>query len=173
MNQVEINRLLHNLVRPGVIAEVDHGDISVTPPKPARVRVFVGAMKTDWIPWREQRAGKTRTWNPPTEGEQVLLLTPGGELRGATVLTGINSDHIPAPSDKPEITMLVMPDGAVLQYDHDKMHLDASLPGTATINAKGAIDVTSADDISINAKNINITAQATVSVSGARIDLNQ
>lgn len=173
MNQVEISRLLHNLIRPGVIDEIDHGDINASPPKPARVRVRAGDIVTDWIPWREQRAGKTRTWNPPTKGEQVLLLAPGGELLGATVLMAINSDAIPAPSDKPEITMMEMPDGAVIQYDHEKMHLEAKLPGTATITAQGAIDVTSADDISITAKNINITAQANVTVTGARIDLNQ
>lgn len=161
MNQVEINRLLHNLVRPGVIAEVDHGNITASPPKPARVRVFVGAMKTDWIPWREQRAGKTRTWNPPTEGEQVLLLTPGGELRGATVLMGINSDHIPAPSDRPEITMVEMPDGAVLEYDHEKSHLRAELPGDATIDAQGAVTLTAQGGATVNA---DVTINGTLAI---------
>ncbi|WP_407658270.1 phage baseplate assembly protein V [Larsenimonas rhizosphaerae] len=60
----------------------------------------------------EARAGATRSWNPPTLGEQVVLLSPSGELRGAVVLCAVNSNAHPALSDDPNLTRLRLPDGA-------------------------------------------------------------
>ena len=58
MNLVELLRLIHNLIRLGTIAEVDHAR--------ARVRVQSGELLTNWLPWIEARAGTTRDWDPPT-----------------------------------------------------------------------------------------------------------
>lgn len=62
MNLVELLRLVHNLIRLGTIAEVDHSH--------AQVRVQSGELLTNWLPWLEARAGTTRTWSAPTVGEQ-------------------------------------------------------------------------------------------------------
>ncbi|WP_353981695.1 phage baseplate assembly protein V [Salinicola endophyticus] len=132
----ELARLLENLIRIGTVAQIDHAAV--------RVRVQCGELLTDWLPWLTARAGQTRTWNPPTLGEQVLLLAPGGELRGAVVLSAINSDTVPAPSHAPNITMVELPDGAVLSYDHAASHLSATLPGSASLDAQGAVSVTTA-----------------------------
>lgn len=142
MHPVELARLLHNLIRLGTIAEIDHGDAMAEPPRPARVRVTTGDLLTDWLMWLESRAGATRTWNPPTVGEQVLLLAPGGELAGAVVLGAINSNAHPALSDDPNLTRWDMPDGAVIEYDHAAKHLRASLPGSAAVTAPKGVTVT-------------------------------
>lgn len=142
MHTVELARLLHNLIRLGTIAEIDHGDAMAAPPRPARVRITTGELLTDWLPWLESRAGATRTWNPPTIGEQVVLLAPGGELAGAVVLGAINSNAYPAPSDDPNLTRWDMPDGAVIEYDHAASHLRASLPGSAAVTAPKGVTVT-------------------------------
>ncbi|WP_445620662.1 phage baseplate assembly protein V [Kushneria sp. Sum13] len=134
MHPVELARLLHNLIRLGTVAEIDHAA--------ARVRVTTGELLTDWLPWLESRAGQTRTWNPPTEGEQVLLLAPGGELAGAVVLGAINSNAHPAVSDDPNLTRWDMPDGAVIEYDHAASHLRADLPGSAAITAPAGVTIT-------------------------------
>ncbi|SPJ33428.1 phage baseplate assembly protein V [Kushneria phyllosphaerae] len=134
MHPVELARLLQNLIRLGTVAEIDHAA--------ARVRVNTGELLTDWLPWCETRAGQTRTWNPPTQGEQVLLLAPGGELAGAVVLGAINSNAHPAPSSNPNLTRWNMPDGAVIEYDHAASHLRAALPGSAAITAPAGVAVT-------------------------------
>lgn len=134
MHTVELARLLQNVIRLGTIAEIDHAA--------ARVRVSTGDLLTDWLPWCETRAGKTRTWNPPTRGEQVLLLASGGELAGAVVLGAINSNAYPAATDDPNLTHWLMPDGAVIEYDHAASHLRADLPGSAAITAPKGVTIT-------------------------------
>ncbi len=153
----ELLRLIHNLIRLGTIAEVDHAA--------ARVRVRAGELLTAWRPWIECRAGTTRDWDPPTVGEQVVLFSPGGDPAGAVVLTGLFSDAHPAPADSGDLWRRVMPDGAVLEYDHAASHLQATLPGSATLDAQGAITLNSGADITI-------TAAGNVAIQGARIDLN-
>lgn len=83
----EVLRRLENIVRLGVVAAVRHG-------KPARIRVRTGNLTTNWLPWVAQRAGgaKRRHWWAPVEGEQCLLLAPGGDLLNAVAIPGIYSD---------------------------------------------------------------------------------
>ncbi|MDL4863270.1 phage baseplate assembly protein V, partial [Halomonas elongata] len=130
----ELLRLIHNIARLGTIAAVDHGR--------ARVRVRDGELLTAWLPWVEQRAGTTRTWNPPTEGEQVLLISPGGDPAAAVVITGLYRQAHPAPASTGDVWHTVMPDGAVIEYDHATSHLQATLPGSATLDAQADVTVT-------------------------------
>ncbi|SDK67958.1 phage baseplate assembly protein V [Billgrantia gudaonensis] len=136
----ELLRLIHNLVRLGTIAEVDHAA--------ARVRVKAGELLTAWRPWIECRAGTTRTWNPPTVGEQVVLFSPGGDPAAAVVLTGLYRDAHPAPADRADLWRAVMPDGAVIEYDHAASHLRANLPGSAEITAPSGLVINA--DTTIN-----------------------
>lgn len=133
MHPVELARLMQNMIRIGTVAEIDHAA--------ARVRVTTGELLTAWLPWLESRAGQTKTWNPPTVGEQVLLLAPGGELAGAVVLGAINSNAHPAPSSDPNLTRWDLPDGAVIEYDHAASHLRADLPGSAAITAPAGVTI--------------------------------
>lgn len=137
----ELQRLLHNIVRVGVISAVDHGG----PDQPARVRVSIGDLTTDWRPYHECRAGGTTTWNPPTVGEQATVLSPSGDLGAAVVLVGLNSTQHPAPSNNPSQTVTRYPDGAVVQYDHAAHALAVTLPagGTATLTAPGSVTIDS------------------------------
>src|SRR5690606_35044517 len=92
-NTAELLRLINNLIRLGTIAEVDYPN--------ARVRVRDGELLTAWRPWIECRSGTTRTWNPPTLGEQAVLFSPGGDPATAVVLTGLYRDQHPAPVTNP------------------------------------------------------------------------
>lgn len=135
----ELQRLLNNILRVGTIDAVDHSA------NPARVRVNLGELVTDWLPYFEQRAGNTTTWDPPTVGEQAAVLAPGGHLGAALVLIGLNSTSRPAPSNKPNHTTTRYPDGAVVQYDHAAHALTASLPGggSATLTAPASVRIIS------------------------------
>lgn len=107
----ELARLIENLIRLGTIAQVDTGS-------PPRVRVKAGGITTDWLPWLERRAGTTRTWSPPTVGEQVVLLCPSGEPRNGVILTGVPTDANDVPSHSAAEMVTLYPDGALTRYNH-------------------------------------------------------
>ncbi|MDB0511330.1 phage baseplate assembly protein V [Ralstonia solanacearum] len=111
MDTTDLARLLENLLRLGTVAEVRHS----TPPA---VRVQTGGITTTWRPWAERRAGQTRTWNPPTVGEQVLLFCPSGDPSNAVILCGIPTADNDVPSNDPNRTVTLYPDGALTSYDH-------------------------------------------------------
>ncbi|SHF00391.1 phage baseplate assembly protein V [Modicisalibacter ilicicola DSM 19980] len=139
----ELLRLIHNLIRLGTVAQVDHAAV--------RVRVAIGELLTDWLPWVEQRAGTTLDWDPPTVGEQVIVFSPGGDIAAAVALSGISSAAHPAPSNSPDKWQRAFPDGAVIEYDHAASHLQATLPGSAGINAQGAVEITTAATLTATA----------------------
>ncbi|MBZ5876011.1 phage baseplate assembly protein V [Chromohalobacter israelensis] len=142
----ELLRLIHNLIRLGNIAEVDHAA--------ARVRVKSGSLLTAWRPWIDGRAGTTREWDPPTVGEQCVLFSPGGDPAAAVVLVGLFSDAHPAPAFSGDLWRREMPDGTRCSYNHaahrllweigpttitgDREHIELSSNGsTLTLDAAG------------------------------------
>lgn len=165
----ELLRLIHNLVRLGTIAQVDHAA--------ARVRVATGEITTGWLPWVEGRAGTTRTWSPPTVGEQVAIIAPGGDTAAAVVLTGLYRTAHPAPSSRGDVFRAVMPDGAVLEYDHAASHLQATLPGSATLDAQGDITVTTPAALTATAGggatlNADTVINGTLAINGGSVTHN-
>jgi phage baseplate assembly protein V len=128
---VELSRQLANLIRLGHVAEVDHAA--------ARIRVQSGGLLSTWIPWVTPRAGFTRVWNPPTVGEQVLILSPSGELAAGVALAGLYQSAHPAPSDSPTLHRMTFPDGAVIDYDHASHHLEVTGITTAHVIASASI----------------------------------
>lgn len=123
----EILRLLRNLIRIGTVSEVNLDD--------ALCRVDTGQNTTGWLPWLTARAGKTRAWNAPSVGEQVLILCLGGELDTGFVLPGIFSDASPAPSASADALHWSFPDGAVIEYEPETGALTATGIQTASIKA--------------------------------------
>ncbi len=129
----DLSRRLESLIRLGTIAEVD-----LTAP---RVRVDTGGLTTHWLPWLECRAGTTRTWNPPTVGEQVVLLCPSGEPATGIVLGALNSDDIPAPDSSADTHVTLYPDGARIRYNHASGALEATGIKTALVQASQKVTV--------------------------------
>lgn len=123
----EILRLLRNLIRIGTVSEINLDD--------ALCRVDTGQNTTGWLHWLTARAGKTRSWNAPSIGEQVLILCLGGELDTGFVLPGIFSDTSPAPSASADALHWSFPDGAVIEYEPETGALIATGIQTATIKA--------------------------------------
>ncbi|MBZ3664914.1 phage baseplate assembly protein V [Pseudomonas monteilii] len=136
MNSIaELSRLLENLVRLGTIAEVQHA--------PPRVKVQTGGILTTWLPWLALRAGADRDWDPPTVDEQVILLSPSGQLANGIAITGLFSDQIPANGDRAGLKRRTYADGAVVEYDSVAHHLRAILPagGTSEVISDGGIRI--------------------------------
>ncbi len=131
MDPVELSRMLENLIRLGTVLEVDHAR--------ARIRVQSGKLNTQWIPWLTSRAGETKTWSPPTVGEQVILLSPSGEPAAGVALTGLYSDAKPSPSISPNDHVTTYPDGARISYDHVTGHLECTGIKTALVQASESV----------------------------------
>ncbi|MBS0881117.1 phage baseplate assembly protein V [Pantoea sp. JGM49] len=105
----EIMRLITNLIRTGTVSEVDKANWLC--------RVKTGDLETNWISWLTFRAGKTRTWWKPSIGEQVVLLSLGGNLETAFALPSIYSDSFPPPSDSDDGSVTEFADGGWFQYE--------------------------------------------------------
>ena len=130
----ELARAIRNLVRTGVVVEIDLNA--------GRCRVQTGGIITDWLQWLTQRAGRSRTWWAPSIGEQVLILAVGGELDTAFVLPGIFSDDHPAPSASADAWHVAFPDGAVIEYEPKTSALTVSGIKTADVTASESITAT-------------------------------
>ena len=102
----DIDRLLRNLLRYGVVAQVQAS--------PPRVRVAIGELTTDWLRWFNLRAGNVKGAWQPSPGEQALVLSPGGHLEAGSVLLGLNSDAQPAPEAGPDDLVIDVPEGGKL-----------------------------------------------------------
>ena len=90
----ELMRLLSNIIRTGIISEVDE--------KSWRVRVRSGELETGWLRWNTTRAGAFNVWLPPSPGEQVVIACIGGNPETAMIIGSLWSDASPAPGQKPE-----------------------------------------------------------------------
>jgi len=156
-----LSRLLENMIRFGTIAKVQHS--------PPRVSVSTGGLVTAMIPWLALRAGADQTWDPPTTGEQVLLIAPSGQLGNAVALTGLYSDATPANGDRAGLHRRTYRDGAVIEYDSEAHHLRATLPeaGTTELISLGGIrivgPITHEGDYT-QTGNQTVTGKVTVSV---------
>jgi len=153
-------RLIENLIRLGTIAAVQM--------KPPRVQVKTGSLTTGWLPWIAPRAGADREWNPPTAGEQAILLSPSGQLGNGIVLTGLFSDHNPSNGDREGLHRCTYRDGTVIEYDSIAHHLNVTLAegGTTNLTSNGGIrivgPITHEGDYT-QTGNQNVTGMVTVS----------
>lgn len=145
----EIQRLLRNIIRTGVVTDVDT--------TAALCRVQTGELQTDWLNWLTHRAGHTRTWWAPSVGEQVLLLAVGGELDTAFVLPGIYCDAHPAPSTSPDALHLSFPDSAVIEYE----------PASGTLNASGITSaiVSASQSVTLNCPTVTVNANQSITLN--------
>lgn len=144
----ELSRSVRDIIRIGIVAEVDT--------KIGLCRIQTGEILTDWLHWLTSRAGSSRTWWAPSLGEQVLLLSLGGELDTGFVLPGIYSDHFPAPSASPQAYHVSFSDGAVLEYEPET--------GALTVSGVQTADISAATSISATAPNVIVTASSKITL---------
>lgn len=131
-NLIELQSKIDDLIRIGTVTEV----------RPGECRVETKGNHTNWRPYLVLRAGKTRRRMRPSVGEQVILLSLGGDLRNAFVLAGIYQDEHPEPladDDNDDLDGVEYPDGAVIKYNPTTSELTASGIKTATITASVAV----------------------------------
>ncbi|WP_264683268.1 MULTISPECIES: phage baseplate assembly protein V [unclassified Wolbachia] len=144
----ELNRKLANVIRIGIVKEIDY--------EKAKVRVKIGEFLTDWLPWITSKAGKDRNWSPPDIDEQVVILSPLGELSLGVVLSGIYQQKYAALENKKEINSVKFQDGTRLLYDKEKHHLEIEVVDKITLKAgESRIEMTKSG-IKLKADKINL-----------------
>lgn len=122
----ELERLTANLLKVGTISAVDTAA--------ARARVTVGEIVTAPLPWFTRRAGGDRDWWSPEPGEQVMVLSPCGDMAQGVVLPAIYHDGRPAPSNDGNVARIVFADGAVVEHDRaGRLTRIAALDGKGTL----------------------------------------
>lgn len=142
--ETEFDRRLANIVRLGVVNAIDLvGQL---------VQVDIGTTQepqlTAWLPWMTRRAGQTRHWSPPDVNEQVVILSPGGELAQGVVLPGaLYQDLFTANGSAQLLDRTTYPDGSVVEYDAAAHKLTVTVGtgsvvincATATVNASTSV----------------------------------
>ncbi|OKB67670.1 baseplate assembly protein [Serratia marcescens] len=153
----DIQRLVRNLIRIGTVSELDL--------ERGRCRVATGGNLTDWLNWLAGRAGDARSWWAPSIGEQVLVLSLGGELDTAFVLPGVFSDAHPAPSASAQAAHIAFPDGAVIEYE----------PATGSLKAIGikSAMVEASERITLTAPNITCIASGKITLDAPEVECTQ
>jgi len=131
MDLAELSRRLENIIRLGSIEEIDYAK--------KRVRVRSGKLLTNWLQWRVGRAGSTKKWEPPSIGEQVMILSPSGVIENGIVSPSIYCDQYDSPSINPALHVTEYPDGAKISYNHATGALEATGIKTGLIKAETRI----------------------------------
>ena len=143
----DLRRRLAAVARLGLVAEVDL--------ERARVRVDYdrdasgNPVQTGWLPWLAGMAGADRSWRPPSVGEQVAVLSPGGDLAGGIVLGSLYRSAHPAPASAATGHLVEYRDGAVIAYDSDTHELRAALPEGATVRLESPGGVSITGDVAV------------------------
>ena len=162
----DLERRLANVTRPGTVVEADYAK--------ARLRVKIGANTTAWLPWMTSRAGGDRSWHAPEIGEQVLVLSPSGDMAQGYIVPSVFQNDFGAPANAETMHRTEYEDGAIVEYDRENHRLKAIIPGEVIVEAEGAVKVTSEKSIEATAQedivadsqqNITATAQQDISAT--------
>lgn len=155
----ELERRLAALMLYGTVEEVDADRARM------RVRYADGDPPgvTAWIPWLASAAGELSAWRAPSPGEQMILLSPGGEPGQGTALPGLYSDDRPAPDADPARTALHFPDGAQIAYDPGAGELSVLLPAGAALRIEAPGGASLEGDLAVDG---DIGATGGVSAKG-------
>lgn len=163
----ELDRRMGDLVKIGKIIEADYsGDIPL-------FKVRVGRLSTNWLPSLAIRAGGDRSsWQYEVD-EQVVLLSPSGNLDQAIIIGALNQKAQASVAASADVHRTEYKDGAVIEYNRATHRLFASLPvgGKVEITAPagfkfvgdvavvGKLNATGEikSDAEVSAKNIKLT----------------
>jgi phage baseplate assembly protein V len=141
----DVLQILANLFRYGTVQAVDVDS--------KRVTVKVGGVNTKPLPWVTWRAGRVRTWSPPSVGEQVMVLSPNGDLAAGVALPSLFSNANDKPDGATADNVIVgFGDGAVLLYDMASHLLRVTLPAGGRIEASAPDGFKLTGDVDIAGK---------------------
>jgi phage baseplate assembly protein V len=141
----ELERRVAGMVRVGTVMAVDLAA--------KKVRIKSGDLESAWVRWPAGRAGTgKRRWDAPEVGEQVVMVSPCGDMRQALVLPGIYQDAHDAPTTDGNKDHVTYGDGTVIEYDRGTHTLVANLGQSQILADRTKIELT------IGATKLTLTA---------------
>jgi phage baseplate assembly protein V len=152
----DMERRIANMVRIGAIHEVDAAN--------KRIRVRSGAITTGWIPWPAEIGRNYRRWRPLRTGQQVIMVSPCGDLSQAVVAGMLYTSALASPSSDEDLDIIEYEDGTVIKYDSGESLLTIDSVGDVVINCVGATlmcetaAVTASESVTVETANLNIEA---------------
>lgn len=158
-------RRIGGMIRLGTIATVE--------PQYGYATVAIGALRTRPLPWLTIAAGADKTWRCPSVGEQVLVLSPSGDLANGVIICGAYSTQNPAPSQDADEWLIAWRDGAECRYNTTTGALNVI--GVTTINiecnGKTTISIGGDADVTIGgAANIDVTGNTNIKTPTLALD---
>lgn len=155
----QMDRILANLIKIGRVDSIDFDAGTATVD-------FDGELVAG-IEWAKSRAGTDRSWNGGyTKGEQVLVLSPSGDLSQGVILGSLSQDAFPhAGNDKNP--KRIFEDGTVIEYDKTSSTLliDASASGGHVVIQCNSAQIQAESTITMDAPNTICTGNLTVEKS--------
>ena len=152
----QTDRLLGNLIRYGRIQSVSGGVATVD---------FDGEVITG-LTWTKQRAGDDREYHAPSVGEQVVVLSPSGELSQGVIIGSISQDLFPDAGDDAN-PRTIYADGTVIEYNKAShtLTIDTSAAsGTVLIKCNEAT-IEAVSSVTIDTPNTTCTGNLSVAKS--------
>ncbi|WP_201585221.1 phage baseplate assembly protein V [Psychrobacter sp. HII-4] len=149
---IEHERRLQSIINRGIVTQVDHAA--------ARCRVQIDGLETDWLKFTSARIGKVKIWNPPSIGEQVLVISETGELSTGLVTTSFDYDDQPMPSANADTFEIHCDDGAAFVYNHATHNLGVILPDDSTTTLVSSRVQISARDVSFDCNNFDVNCSS-------------
>jgi phage baseplate assembly protein V len=147
-NLNDLARRLANIIRLGQIFEIDY--------EAAKARVKIGDLETDWLPWITSNSGANKDWNPPEIDEQVMILSPCGELNQGVIFPSLYRGN--APENSGNIQSVTFADGSKISFDR--------AGGNLTLDIKGSANIKVAGNAEIEATNITLKGNVDLGGSG-------
>jgi len=130
----DVERRISNGVIIGKVSAVDH--------EKGRYRFKAGDLESDWLPMTTPRAGKTSIYSSYEEGEQIVAVSPSGDLAQAVIIGAIATAESQA-GDKGNTHRIKYPDGTVVEYDHEakRYTMDVAEGGGFALNIGGGASI--------------------------------
>ena len=158
----DLFRRFENLIRLGKIKTVKPTKNYLT------VTVDCGEITTAPIRYLNLRAGNDKTFDPPSIGEEVVVLSPCGVLEIGIVLGGLNNSDNPILSQDLNKNIRLFSDGCLISYDTNTHALEVILPsnGTAVLTATGGVTVNADGGVTVNANSGGATINGDTTING-------
>ncbi|MCM8532224.1 MAG: phage baseplate assembly protein V [Lentisphaeraceae bacterium] len=167
----DLEKRLHNMISYGTIATVDPVNYTCT--------VSCGDIETAPIRWMVKRAAGDKEWFTPDIGEQVLVVSPSGELSQGVALTGLFSDVNPQNDIDPNIHRIDYEDGSFIEHNKALQSLHLHAPNKIILTSTD-IEIAALNEVKVVANTTKNLAVAnaliqslTVNINGtSRVDIN-
>ena len=154
----DLGRRLANIIRIGTIFEIDF--------EAAKARVKIGDLETDFLPWVNSNSGNNNSWNPPEMDEQVIVLSPSGELNQGVILPSLYKNN--TSDELANIQSVTYKDGSKVSFDHDAGSLTLDLQGSLNLDIKGSATITVAGNAQIEAAKVTLKGDVDLGGSGGQ-----